>query len=291
MHLTSSPVDWYVGPRRRRRGVRAPVGERRARARDDREEVDAALAAGSRWKTCTASRGCSTGTFVVIHIVSVAIDSYLAVLDRVARRAAAGLVPARSGPASGSWPPSSSWPSHSRTTTATAASPTDWRKAHYVNFVVWTAATLHGLGSGHGPQHSLAARDLCDRRRHRLRPRSGWRVLGGTTPHRRGRCALRAAGPRRGWPSCWWSGGWPSGRCASRTEVVRGTRPGSRDRLSGKILSDNGVTKGIISMAGNGTGDQPVLRPSRSAGHAPAGGRGPCSRWSTCRAARSAGEP
>ena len=23
-----------------------------------------------------------------------------------------------------------------------------WRRAHYVNFAVWTAATLHGLGSG-----------------------------------------------------------------------------------------------------------------------------------------------
>ena len=44
-----------------------------------------------------------------------------------------------------------------------------------------------------------------------------------------------------------------------RFQPKDGTPPRSSDALDGQIISNNGVTRGIVSMAGNGTGTQRVL--------------------------------
>ena len=63
-----------------------------------------------------------------------------------------------------------------------------------------------------------------------------------------------------------------------------------QDALSGKILSNMGVTRGIVSMAGTGDGAQQVLVRADLWSPPPSWHRRR-SRWNTCRAARCARAP
>jgi sulfoxide reductase heme-binding subunit YedZ len=252
MHLTSSPLDWYVA---RAGGVVAYV------------LLSAVVGVGltmtgkksmRRWPRFAMEDvhrfgGILVGTFVVIHVVSVAIDSYLPFsLVSLAVPLVAKYRPIWTGLGivAAELLLALAFTNHYRNR---RISYDFWRKAHYVNFVVWTAATLHGLGSGTDRStpwllaiYAIAVGTVC--------ALIVWRVLRRTSPVSG---ALRlapaaaaglavllvvvlAVGPLRFRPKPW---------NAARFQ----------DRLSGKILSDNGVTRGIISMAGNGTGAQPVL--------------------------------
>ncbi len=146
MHLTSSPVDWYAA---RAAGVVAYVlltlvvslgltmSSRRRLERWPRFALEEVHRFG----------GILVGTFIVIHIVTIAIDSYLrfsltAILVPFAASyrplwVALGIVAAE---------------------LLLALAVTNrlrermpyrrWRAFHYANFAVWTAATVHGLASG-----------------------------------------------------------------------------------------------------------------------------------------------
>ena len=220
MHLTSSPLDWYIA---RAGGVVAYV------------LLSAVVALGltmtgkksmQRWPRFAMEdvhrfgdpRGDVRG-----HPHRVGRDRLVSpLLDRVARRAVGGQVPAHMD-----------GPGHRRRRAPPGPRVHEPlpQPPHLLRLLAEGALReLRRVDRGdaarprerHRPQHSLAARDLCDRRWHRLRTDRVARAA--QSPTRRGRCALRPR-PRRGWPSCWWSC-WPSGRCASARS--RGTRPGSR---------------------------------------------------------------
>ena len=123
-----------------------------------------------------------------------------------------------------------------------------WRRAHYVNFAVWAAATAHGLGSGTDRSapwlvaiYALATGTVAGliavralRARGLVRPaRPAGLALGA------GAAALIAAlvlGPAHPWNA-----------------------KAFTDRLAGRILVNSGATEGIVSMAGQGRGEQRVL--------------------------------
>ena len=127
-----------------------------------------------------------------------------------------------------------------------------WRAAHYTNFAVWAAATLHGMGSG------------TDRS-------APWMmaVYAAAVAAVTGAVAWRVA---------------KAGRVRSRLEprvllsaggaalVVLGLLAGPlhthskpwnaaafTDALAGRIVQQSGATRAIVSMAGQGTGHQNVL--------------------------------
>jgi methionine sulfoxide reductase heme-binding subunit len=127
-----------------------------------------------------------------------------------------------------------------------------WRRAHYLNFAVWGAATLHNLGSGtdRGTPWLLAIMATAISL---VAAATVWRALGTRlpTPQLRGLAAavsvgavaaavVLTLGPLRFHPKPW----------NART---------FRDALTGQVQQQLGVTKGIVSFAGQGTGDQRVL--------------------------------
>ncbi len=252
MHLTSSPIDWYAA---RAGGVVAYVLLSTVVAIGLSMTGKKSMKHWPRFALEDVHRfgGLLVGTFVVIHVVAVAIDAYLPfsltslVAPLVSRYrpiwTGLGIVAAELLLAL-------AFTNHYRSRRITYRF---WRRAHYVNFVVWSAATLHGLGSGTDRStawllaiYAVAVGTICAliawRVLRRWR-RSGWLLrlapvgAAGVAVAVVGALAL---GPLRFHPKPW--------NAAS-----------FRDALSGQILTDAGVTKGIISMAGNGTGSQRVL--------------------------------
>jgi sulfoxide reductase heme-binding subunit YedZ len=252
VHLTSNPIDWYVA---RAGGVVAYV------------LLSATVAIGlsmtgrastKRWPRFAVEDihrfgGILVGTFVAIHVASVAIDSYLPfsltslVIPLTARYrpvwTGLGIVAAELLVAL-------AVTNHYRNR---RISYEFWRRAHYLNFVVWTAATLHGLGSGTDRStiwlltiYAVAVGSVSALTIWRLM-RRGRSVIGGLRLIPAVGAALAVSivvmlglGPLRFQPKPW--------NAAS-----------FRDGLSGRILTDNGVTKGIISLSGFGAGSQRVL--------------------------------
>ncbi len=252
MHLTSSPVDWYAA---RAGGVVAyvllsvnvTIGLLMTGKKSMRHWPRFALEDVHRFG------GILVGTFLVLHITAVAIDAYLPfslsslVVPLVASYrpiwTALGIVSAELLLAL-------AFTNHYRNVRISYRS---WRRAHFVNFVVWGAATLHGLGSGTdrsaawfvsidavavGTVYALIT----------------WRVLRRWRPSewllRLAPVAVAliavvsigalARGPLRFQPKVW--------NAAS-----------FNDTLDGRIVVNDGVTRGIVSMAGNGSGSQRVL--------------------------------
>ena len=147
MPLTSNPLDWYIA---RAGGVVAYVLLSTVVAIGLSMTGKKSMKRWPRFALEDVHRfgGILVGTFVVIHIVSVAIDSYLPFslvslfVPLVAKYRpiwiSLGIVAAELLLAL-------AFTNHYRNGRISYGF---WRKAHYVNFVVWTAATLHGLGSG-----------------------------------------------------------------------------------------------------------------------------------------------
>jgi sulfoxide reductase heme-binding subunit YedZ len=244
VHLTSSPVDWYAA---RAGGVVAYV------------LLSAVVSLGlgmagkkrmKRWPRFALEDvhrfgGLLVGTFVALHVATIAIDSWLPfsptalVLPLVSRYkplwTGLGIVAAELLLAL-------AVTNHYRDR---RLSYRFWRKAHYLNFAVWGAATLHGLGSGTDRSApwflALEAAAVATvvglaTRRFARTPRVA--LLGSAAAVA---CLLALAlGPLRFHPKPW--------NAAS-----------FQDTLTGRVLRDNGVTTGIVSMAGNGRGSQAVL--------------------------------
>jgi sulfoxide reductase heme-binding subunit YedZ len=147
MHLTTNPIDWYAA---RAAGVVAYVllsivvtlgltmAGRVRLARWPRFAIEDVHRAG----------GILVGAFVTLHVVTIAIDAYLPfppaslLVPGIARYrplwVAFGIVAAELLVAL-------AFTNHYRERLIPYAI---WRRIHYVNFAVWLAATVHGLGSG-----------------------------------------------------------------------------------------------------------------------------------------------
>jgi sulfoxide reductase heme-binding subunit YedZ len=245
LHLTSSPVDWYAA---RAAGIAAYVvltfvvtfGLSMA-----------GKARSSRWPKFAVEDvhrfgGLLVGLFVAIHVVTIAIDSYLPFsLIQL-------LVPFTShyrplwtglGIAAAELLIALAITNHYRRRIPYRL----WRRMHYLNFAVWTAATVHGIGSGtdrNAPWllllYSAAAASVVTLTLWRaLRPR-GRVLLGGAAA---AVCVVVFL------PAL------PAAKVHHRTwNAAR-----FHETLTGKILAERGVSQQVISMTGNATGSQAVL--------------------------------
>lgn len=146
MHLTTSPLDWYAA---RAAGIAAyliltvvvTLGMTMASGRVLKRWPKFALEDVHRFG------GLLVGSFVLFHVVTIALDAYLPfslaalaipfVAGYRTLFTALGIVAAELLLAL------------AITNRYRDRLPyTFWRRAHYLNLVVWTAATVHGLGSG-----------------------------------------------------------------------------------------------------------------------------------------------
>ena len=253
MHLTSSPIDWYAA---RAAGVVAYVLLSVNVAIGLSMTGKKSIKLWPRFALEDVHRfgGLLVGTFLVVHIAAIAVDAYLPFsLTSLAVPLVASYRPIWTalGIVAAELLLALAFTNHYRNV---RISYRFWRRAHFVNFVVWIAATMHGLGSGTDRSaawlltvYAVAVATVC--------ALTTWRVLRRWRPSDRlllvlgpGAAALigvavigaLARGPLRFQPKQW--------NAAS-----------FRDTLDGKILTDNGVTRGIVSMAGNGSGSQRVL--------------------------------
>jgi sulfoxide reductase heme-binding subunit YedZ len=242
VHLTSSPVDWYAA---RAGGIAAYL------------ILSSVVCLGltmtgvrpKRWPKFALEDvhrfgGLLLGAFIGLHVVTIAIDSWLPFSP------AQIIVPftARYRPV---WVGLGIVAAELLLALAITNHYRDrlpyrfWRKAHYLNFAVWGAATFHGLASG------------TDRS-------APWflALYASAVTAVSALIALRVAG--RGLAPL------VAGASGAALVVVLALGPFSfhaktwnassfQDTLAGQILVQQGATEGIVSMAGDGKGSQRVL--------------------------------
>jgi hypothetical protein len=247
MHLTTSPIDWYAA---RAAGIVAYVLLSLVVCLG---LAMAGKAPTRRWPKFTQEGihrvgGLMVGTFLAIHIGTIAADSYLPF------KPVELIVPLASH-----YRPIWIGLGICAAELLLALAITNrlrkrleyktWRSVHYLNFGVWTAATLHsiGIGTDRSAPWMLAIYAVAVGAVGGL---LGWRF--GRTLSWRGTAALGGAllgvalpvwlalGPLSYHPKPW--------------------NPASfSDRLSGQILSQQAPTKAIVSMAGTANGAQSLL--------------------------------
>ena len=250
MHLTTSPLDWYAA---RAAGVAAYVlltvvvclGMTMAGRKSLRWWPRFALEDVHRFG------GLLVGSFVVIHVATIAVDSYLpfSLIALVVPFTASyrplftalGVVAAELLLALAVTNPY-----------RTRLPYTFWRRAHYLNLGVWSAATVHGLGSGTDRSTpwlltifavsaaivlGAAAWRALRRRGLPLRVAAAAAALALT-----GASAVVAAGtgPLRFSPKPW------NARSFQAT-------------LDGKVVRDEGATRALVSAAATANGRQRAL--------------------------------
>ena len=248
MHLTSSPVDWYAA---RAAGVTAYL------LLSGVVLLGLTMAAKKpfgRWPRFTVEDvhrfgGLLVGGFVAIHVVTVAIDSWLP-FSLQSSSCRSSRATGRSGSASGSRRGAPGRAGRDESLQAAAA-------VHVLAARALPQLRRLGRGDGprpgqrHRPERAVGARRVCD---------GGRRGVG------RDRVACRARPPRRvDDPSR------RSGRVGSVVLVVGlgigplhfRPRPWNAahfsERLTGRITQLSGVSRGIVSMVGQGQGEQNVL--------------------------------
>lgn len=252
MHVTSSPLDWYAA---RAGGVIAYLLLSAGVVLGLTMSGKRSIKLWPRFAIEDVHRflGIMTGTFIVIHIVAIAIDAYLpfsfwsltvpmlskyrplwVALGIVAAELLLALAVAN----------------HYRDRGLPYKT---WRRTHYLNFVVWTAATFHGLGSGTDRSspwllvmYSLAVALVV--------ASTVWRFIRRLEP---------AIWTRRVVPTvaacvCVGLVGFV-GLTAFRFRPKPWNSSNFTDTLTGQIVRDAGPTRAIISMAGSGAGTQRVL--------------------------------
>jgi methionine sulfoxide reductase heme-binding subunit len=249
VHLTSSPVDWYAA---RAAGLTAYLLISGVAVLG---MTMAAKKPFARWPRFTVEDvhrfgGLLVGTFVTIHVVTVAIDSWLPfslpsiVVPFISRYRPVwvGL-----GIASAELLVALAVTNHYRRRLPYAF----WRRAHYLNFAVWVAATIHGLGSG-TDRSAPWALGMYSAAVAAVSAAVVWRA---------------AHGRVRAWTVA--AGGLVA-TCAVLLVVGLGTGPlhfrprpwnaaAFSEQLTGRVTQLNGVSRGIVSMAGQGQGVQNVL--------------------------------
>jgi methionine sulfoxide reductase heme-binding subunit len=250
MHVTSNPVDWYAA---RAAGIAAYVllsfgvvlGLTMARRITLRLWPKFAIEDVHRFV------GLLVGTFVIFHVVTIAIDSWLPFsVSSLAIPLLARYRPVwvALGIGAAELLLALAVTNHYRRRLPHRF----WRRAHYLNFAVWGAATLHGIGSGtdrNAPWllavYSLAVAAVAIATSARLlrRRAKAIRVASAATAAAVVGVALvlgLALGPLRFQPKPW------------NARAFAGT-------LNGQVLRDFGVSRGIISMAGTSDGRQRAL--------------------------------
>ena len=251
MHVTSSPVDWYAA---RTAGVVAYL------------LLSAIVVLGismagkkklHRWPRFAVEDvhrfgGILVGSFLIIHIVTIAIDAWLPF------SVASIIVPFTSaykpiwvglGIVSAELLLALAVTNRLRNTRISYGF---WRRAHYLNFAVWTGATLHSLGSGTDRSTpwlitleaaAIALVSSAIAWRLLARRLDKWRLRGASLIAAAGSAAIALSlvtGPIRFQPKPW-------------------NARSFHDALTGQVQQQLGVTKGIVSFAGQGKGDQRVL--------------------------------
>jgi methionine sulfoxide reductase heme-binding subunit len=252
MHLTSNPADWYAA---RAAGITAYVLLTAVVA------LGLALAGrapGRRWRRWPMfavedvhrTGGLLVGAFIAIHVITIAVDSFLPFSPvQLVVPLASGYRPLWTGMgiAAAELLLALAVTNHYR-----ARLPYRWwRGAHYANFAVWAAATLHGLGSGtdrsapwmlavYATSVALVLSLVIWRRAARqgaaVRASSAALAVGVGVA---GVLAL-ALGPLHAHHRPW------------NAAVFH-------DQLSGRIIQQTGSTLAIVSMTGEGRGTQNVL--------------------------------
>ena len=271
MHLTTSPVAWYAA---RAGGVVAfllltavvLLGLQMSSRRRIERWPRIALEDVHRFAAFAA------GSFVVIHIVAIAIDAYLPfslksmVVPFISRYRPAwvgiGIVAAELMLAV----------AIANRLRGRVLSYATWRKTHYATFAVWGGATIHGLASGTDRSSfwliaievaaAAAVIGMTTWRVVQPRVRAAEGAAGTRTRSRAGAARTRAVDP----------GVIPGALAAVAAGIVLvlalgpfriHTKPWNAatftDGLSGSISRRTGATSGIVSMAGQGSGSQRVL--------------------------------
>ena len=243
MHLTTSPLDWYAA---RAAGIAAyliltvviTLGMTMAGRRPLKRWPRFALEDVHRFG------GLLVGTFVAIHVVTIAFDAYLpfsltAILVPFTARyrvlyTALGIVAAE---------------------LLLALAITNryrdrlpyafWRRAHYLNLAVWTAATIHGLGSGTDRSTPwllalFAASVALVLSAGVLRLRHGPKLAAGIAVAGVVAVVLAAAGPLRFSPKPW------NARAFAAP-------------ITGQVVQNVGSTRGLVSAAATANGRQRAL--------------------------------
>jgi sulfoxide reductase heme-binding subunit YedZ len=252
MHLTSSPIDWYAA---RAAGIAAYIMLTTVVA------LGLALASrapGRRWRRWPMfavedvhrTGGLLVGTFIALHVATIAVDSFMPfTITQLAVPLAAGYRPI--------------WTALGIVSAELllALAITDryrgrlgfrrWRMAHYANFAVWGAATLHGIGTGtdrNAPWmlavYAVSVVLVGGLTVWRMASRRGVAVSAGRTVTvllaAAAGLVVLAMGPlgvhRRPWNAAEF-----------------------QDTLRGKIIQQAGSTVGLVSMSGVGHGSQSVL--------------------------------
>ncbi|HET7759084.1 MAG TPA: ferric reductase-like transmembrane domain-containing protein [Gaiellaceae bacterium] len=243
MHLTTSPLDWYAA---RAAGIAAYVlitvvvtlGMTMAGRRRLQRWPRFALEDVHRFG------GLLVGSFVVIHVVTIALDAYLpfsltAILVPFTATyrtlyTALGIVAAELLLAL------------AITNRYRDRLPyTFWRRAHYLNLAVWTAATVHGLGSGTDRSTPwllalFAASVAVVLSAAVLRLQHGRALAAGVAVAGVAVVVLAAAGPLRFSPKPW----------NARSFAAP---------ITGEVVQSAGSTKGLVSAAATANGAQRAL--------------------------------
>jgi sulfoxide reductase heme-binding subunit YedZ len=243
LHLTTSPVDWYAA---RAAGIAAylllttvvclgvTMAGRKKLERWPRFALEDVHRFG----------GLLVGTFIVIHVLTIATDAYLPfsigaiIVPFLATYrplfTALGIVAAELLLAL-------AITNHYRDRLQHRY----WRRAHYLNFAVWTAATFHGLGSGTDRSTPwllaiFAAGVAAVLAATASRFRRGNLLAGGVAAAGAGLVVLLALGPlqlhRRPW----------------NARTFDGT-------LAGHVLRDVGSTRAIVSASATADGRQHAI--------------------------------
>lgn len=252
MHLTSNPAAWYAA---RAGGVVAylllTVVVLLGLQMSGRRRID-------RWPRIAIEdlhrfAAFAAGSFVVIHIVAIAIDSYLPfslksmVVPFISRYRPAwvgiGIVAAELMLAV----------AIANRLRGRVLSYSAWRKTHYATFVVWGAATIHGIASG-TDRSSIWLIAIEVAAAGAVIGMTTWRVLQprmregadlGMLPGALGAVAgavvlVLALGPFKVHTKPW--------NAANFSE-----------QLAGSISRRTGSVRGLVSLAGQGSGNQRVL--------------------------------
>jgi sulfoxide reductase heme-binding subunit YedZ len=246
VHLTTNPIDWYAA---RAGGVVAYVLLTAVVVLGLTMAGKKKLRVWPRFAVEDVHRfgGLLVGTFVSIHVLAIAIDAFLPFslqsiivpFISVYRPIWVGL-----GIVAAELLLALAVANHYRNK---LVSYKFWRRTHYLNFVVWTAVTLHLLGSG--------------------TDRSTWWLLGITTvavAAVAGATALRVTKFRPSYAPL------VAGGVGAVVVLALGlgplrfhARPWNastfHDSLNGQIVQNFGPTRGVLSLAASGTGGQNVL--------------------------------
>lgn len=251
MHLTSSPVDWYAA---RAAGIVAYLLLTAVVLVGVGLAGRVAVPLLPRFAVTELHRfgGLLVGTFVALHVATIAIDSFLPFSP--AQLAVPLLATYRPlwtglGIVAAELLIAAAISNRLRTHLPYRA----WRRIHYVNFVIWGGATVHGIGAGTDSRapwlvalYAIAIGSVAAVCAVRFAPRLralGWRApaavgIGVATV---GGLAALAIAP------------------VPHHHRVAPAGLGFRDQLVGRISIQRGETEGIISLAGRGTGGAAVL--------------------------------